>query len=184
MNDLDILRDMANQLKLSTLKTSIMKFIEEAEQGSETYKEFLFKILKAEVERKEKDALRNRIKRARFPYSKEIETFDTTFQKSIDKTKINILKEMKWIDNMYNLIFLGPPGVGKSHLMIGLGYRAAELGYQVLFLTMSELIYFLKNKADCRKSREVINRLNKCDLLIGYTPLTKEDANLFFEIVS
>ena len=68
--------------------------------------------------------------------------------------------------------------------MIGLGYRAAELGYQVLFLTMSELIYFLKNKADCRKSREVINRLNKCDLLIGYIPLTKEDANLFFEIVS
>ena len=108
MSDLDIFRDMANQLKLSTLKTSIMKFIEEAEQGSETYSEFLFKILKAEVERKEKDALRNRIKKARFPYSKEIETFDTTFQKSIDKTKINILKEMKWIDNMYNLIFLGP----------------------------------------------------------------------------
>lgn len=54
MNDLDILRDMANQLKLSILKTSIMKFIEEAEQGSETYKEFLFKILKAEVERKKK----------------------------------------------------------------------------------------------------------------------------------
>ena len=126
MNDLDILRDMANQLKLSTLKTSIMKFIEEAEQRSETYKEFLFNILKAEVERKEKDALRNRIKTARFPYSKEIETFDTTFQKSIDKTKINILKEMKWVDHIYNLIFLGPPGVGKSHLMIGLGYRAAE----------------------------------------------------------
>ena len=188
MNDLDILRDMANQLKLSTLKTSIMKFIEEAEQGSETYKEFLFKILKAEVERKEKDALRNRIKRARFPYPKEIETFDTTFQKSIDKTKINILKEMKWVDNIYNLIFLGPPGVGKSHLMIGLGYRAAELGYHVLFLTMSELIYFLKNKDSCRKSKEVINRLNKCDLLmideVGYIPLTKEDANLFFEIVS
>lgn len=59
MNDSDILIDIANQLKLSTLKTSIMKFIEEAEQGSETYKEFLFKILKVEVERKEKDALRN-----------------------------------------------------------------------------------------------------------------------------
>lgn len=72
--------------------------------------------------------------------------------------------------------------------MIRLGYRAVKLGYQVLFLTMSELIYFLKNKADCRKSREVINRLNKCDLLmideVGYIPLTKEDANLFFEIVS
>lgn len=66
MSDLDILRDMANQLKLSTLKTSIMKFIEEAEQGSETYSEFLFKILKAEVERKEKDALRNRIKKQGF----------------------------------------------------------------------------------------------------------------------
>ena len=89
---------------------------------------------------------------------------------------------------MYNLIFLGPPEVEKSHLMIGLGYRAAELGYQVLFLTMSELIFFLKNKADCRKSREVITRLNKYDLLmideVGYIPLTKEGANLFFEIVS
>lgn len=66
---------------------------------------------------------------------------------------------MKWIDNMYNLIFLGLHGVGKSHLMIGLGYRAAELGYHVFFLTMSELIYFLKNKDSCRKSKEVINRL-------------------------
>ena len=72
--------------------------------------------------------------------------------------------------------------------MIGLGYRAAELGYHVLFLTMSELIYFLKNKDSCRKSKEVISRLSKCDLLmideVGYIPLTKEDANLFFEIVS
>lgn len=97
---------MANQLKLSTLKTSIMKFIEEAQQESETYKEFLFKILKAEVERKEKDVLKNWIKRARFPYPKEIETFDITFQKSIDKTKINNLKEMKWINNI-QLNFLG-----------------------------------------------------------------------------
>ncbi len=89
---------------------------------------------------------------------------------------------------MYNLIFLGPLGVGKSHLMIGLGYCAAELGYHVLFLTMSELIYFLKNKDSCRKSKEVISRLSKCDLLmideVGYIPLIKEDANLFFEIVS
>ena len=89
---------------------------------------------------------------------------------------------------MYNLIFLGPPGVGKSHLMIGLVYRAVELGYHVLFLTMSELIYFLKNKDGCRKSKEVLNCLNKCDLLmideVGYIPLTKEAANLFFEIVS
>lgn len=69
---------------------------------------------------------------------------------------------MKWIDNMYNLIFLGPSGVGKSHLMMGLSHRATD----VLFLTMSELIYFLKNKDSCRKSKEVINRLNKCDLLI------------------
>lgn len=56
---------------------------------------------------------------------------------------------------MYNLIFLGLPEVGKSHLIIGLSYRATELGYQVLFLTISKLIYFLKNKADCRRSREI-----------------------------
>lgn len=77
---------------------------------------------------------------------------------------------------------------GKPYLMIRLGYRVAELGYHVLFLTMSELVYFLKNKDSCRKSKEVTNRLNKCDLLIideiGYISLTKEGANLFFEIVS
>lgn len=188
MMHLDVLREMAGELKLSTLKTSVMKFIEEAEQGEETYREFLIKILKAEIERKEKEALKSRIKRARFPYLKKLETFDTAFQKSIDKTKINILKEMRWIDNIYNLIFLGPPGVGKSHLMIGLGYCATELGYQVLFVSMSDLIYFLKNKNNCKKSKEVINRINKSDLLlideVGYVPLSKEEANLFFEIVS
>lgn len=83
---------------------------------------------------------------------------------------------------------MGASGVGRSYLIIVVGYRATELGYHVLFLTMSESIYFLKNKESCRKSNEVINRSNKCDLLmideVGYILRTKEDANLFFEIVS
>ena len=103
-----------------------MRYIEEAEKEGLTYKDFIFKILKSEIERKEDEAFNLRLKRANFPYLKNLESFDLNFQKSLDKTKVNILKEMNWVDNVYNLILLGPPGVGKTHLMIALGEEAVK----------------------------------------------------------
>ena len=119
---------------------------------------------------------------------KNLESFDLNFQKSLDKTKVNILKEMNWVDNVYNLILLGPPGVGKTHLMIALGEEAVKKGYYVFFAPLNDLIYYLKTADENRRSREMVHRMERCDLLlideVGYLPLTREDANLFFGLIS
>lgn len=119
---------------------------------------------------------------------KTIDDFDLSFQKSISKTQINQLLEMDWIDRMYNLIFLGPPGVGKTHLAIALGYRAVEIGYKVSFITMDQLMHTLKTQEISRKSKGKMNKILSSSLVIidelGYLPISREEANLFFQLIS
>ena len=188
MNNLEEIREMAKTLKLFSLKNNVMRYLEEAEKEGLTYKDFIYKILKLEIERKESEPFNLRLKKANFPYIKTLENFDLNFQKSLDKTKLNILKEMNWVDNIYNLILLGPPGVGKTHLMIALGEEAIKKGYSVFFAPLNDLIYYLKTFSENKRSKEMMNRIEKCDLLlideVGYLPLTKDDANLFFSLIS
>ena len=95
---------------------------------------------------------------------------------------------MEWIDRMYNLIFLGPPGVGKTHLAIALGYKAVEAGYKVSFVSMDNLMHALKTQEISRKSKGKINRVLSSNLVIidelGYLPITRDEANLFFQLIS
>jgi DNA replication protein DnaC len=89
---------------------------------------------------------------------------------------------------MYNLIFLGPPGVGKSHLAIALGYKAVEAGYKVSFVNMDNLMHVLKTQQISRKSKGKLNRIISSSLVIidevGYLPITRDEANLFFQLIS
>lgn len=89
---------------------------------------------------------------------------------------------------MYNLIFLGPPGVGKTHISIALGCKAVEAGYNVSFVTMSDLMHVLKTQEISRKSKGKMNRILSSNLVIidelGYLPISREEANLFFQLIS
>lgn len=95
---------------------------------------------------------------------------------------------MEWIERMYNLIFLGPPGVGKTHLAVSLGYKAVELGYKVSFVSMDNLMHVLKTQEISRKSKGKMNRILSSKLVIidelGYLPITRDEANLFFQLIS
>jgi len=95
-----------------------------------------------------------------------IEEFDLNFQRSITQRQLNSLVEMDWIDRMYNLIFLGPPGVGKTHLSIVLGYKAVEMGYKVRFTTTDNLMHCLKTQEISRKSKGKINKILSSSLLL------------------
>lgn len=99
--------------------------------------------------------------------------------------QINILSELDWVDRLFKLIFLGPPGTGKTHMCLALGYKALENGYSVVFTTMNELMYILKTKDLIKKSKVKYNRIKKTQLLlldeVGYTPVTRDEANLFFQ---
>jgi DNA replication protein DnaC len=150
---LDTIKDYAKELNLNYLKINAGKIIEDAGLKDLSYQDMLISILKNEMDLKDKKAQERRLKNAGFPVVKRIEDFDLSFQRSITQRQINRLLEMDWIDRMYNLIFLGPPGVGKTHISVALGYKAVEAGYKVSFVSMDSLMKCLKTQDISRKSR-------------------------------
>jgi len=188
MEKLEVIKDYAKELNLSYLKVNAGKIIEDANLKDLSYHDLLITILKNEIDQKDKKAQERRLKNAGFPVMKTIEEFDLNFQRSITQKQINRLLEMDWIDRMYNLIFLGPPGVGKPHLSISLGYKAVLAGYKVSFVSMDNLMKVLKTQDISRKSKSKINRILSSNLVIidelGYLPITREEANMFFQLIS
>lgn len=188
MDKIKIIKDYARNLKLGYIRDNILKIIDDADKKDLSYHDLIIELLKGEIDQRNRKAQERRLKQAGFPVIKTIEEFDTEFQKSITKKQINRLIEMDWIDNLYNLIFLGPPGVGKTHLAIALGYKAVEMGYKVSFTSMDRLMYYLKTQDISRKSKSKINRIYSSDLVIideiGYLPISHEEANMFFQLIS
>jgi DNA replication protein DnaC len=104
------------------------------------------------------------------------------------KSDLSALKDLRWLDNHENLLFFGPPGLGKTHLAIAAGMLAIESGYNVCFERISNLLKLLKNAEIQRTAAFRINRILKADLVIideiGYTPIERREANLFFNLIS
>ena len=188
MGKLEMIKDCAKKLKLSYLGENADDIVKSAEASDASYQELLLSVLQNEISVREKKVQERRLKDAGFPVIKTISEFDVDFQKSITQRQLNSLFEMDWVDNMYNLIFLGPPGVGKTHLSIALGYRAVEMGYKVSFNTMDSLMHCLKTQEISRKSKGKVNKILSSSLIIidelGYLPISREEANLFFQLIS
>ena len=160
----------------------------EAEQQSWTYHELLNHILSFELDKREDKNKAKRLKWAKFPYQKALDEYDMTEQNSLSERQMKQLKEMNWLEQQYNLILLGPPGVGKTHLAIGMGLEAIEQGYQVMFLPMGELMTILKTSEYTRRSQIALNRIKKSDLVIiddlMYMAMDQREANQFFHLIN
>lgn len=188
MSKIEVLKQYGQTLKLYNLCDCVEKLIKDAEIKDSSYQDFLETVLDGEIKVREKRSQEIRLKNAGFPILKTFDDFDFDFQKSIPKKKISRLLDMDWIDNIFNLIFLGPPGVGKTHISIALGYKAVEMGYRVTYTTMDHLMYALKTVDISRKSKSKANKIYSSDLVIidevGYLPITRDEANLFFKLIS
>lgn len=188
MEKLELIKDYAKTLKLSHLNANASKIIESADVKELSYQDLLLDILKSEISLKDKKSQERLLKNAGFPMIKHIEDFDFNFQKSITTKQINRLIELEWIDRMFNLIFLGSPGVGKTHLAIAMGLKAVEAGYKVSFVSMDNLMHILKTQDISRKSKGKVNSILSSSLVIidelGYLPITKDEANMFFQLIS
>lgn len=112
MQKLESVKEYAKKLNLNYLHTNADAILEKADIKEVSYQQLLLSILESELELKEIKAQEKRLKNAGFPVLKTIDEFDLNFQKSITQRQVNRLLEMEWIDRIYNLIFLGPPGVG------------------------------------------------------------------------
>lgn len=107
-----------------------------------------------------------RRKRAKLPAEKTLENFDFGFQRSVSKEQMLRLSDMTWLEQAYNVCFLGPPGIGKTHLALSLAVKALDMGYSVTFNTLDELIKILKTSEISATSRRRLNTINKCSCTV------------------
>ena len=140
---LDRLAEHLRKLRLLKSGERLEAVLQEAAARELPYAEFLEQVLGEEVAAKTSKNIAMRTAMARFPFVKPLETFDFTYQPSIDKKQLLQLASCHYIEHGDNVIVLGPPGVGKTHLAVSLGLKAIEAGYRVLFTTAAHLIAVL-----------------------------------------
>jgi len=176
------------EFKLSGIYNSFEERIAYAQQKGLSYMEFLELLLEDEANNRKENSYKKRYIRARLPYQKTIEEFDFTFQPSIDKKVINDCATCQFISQKKNLLFIGNPGTGKTHLSIGIAIKALLRGYKVLFTPVSEMLQGLHfSKADNSYYQKLKYYLSP-DLLIldelGFKRLPNYSADDFFEVIS
>lgn len=188
MTATDQLEQQLRTLRLAETANRLPELITEAECADASYHTFLGNLLTHEQKRREEKHIERHMKWAAFPYAKTLEAFDVSEQTALSQKQLNQLQELTWLDQLYNLILLGPPGVGKTHLSVALGIEAVERGYQVSFLPMGELVHILKTTEITRKSQVRKKRILKSDLVIiddlMYMAMDQQEANLFFHLIN
>jgi DNA replication protein DnaC len=135
------------RLKLSRIGDCLDPLAEQAAKQEWTYLDFLERLLDAEVSARFERDVAMKTKLAHFPFSKTLDLFDFTFQPALNERQIRELATLRFIANGENLLFLGPPGVGKTHLAISLGVAAIAQGLSVYFLTVVDLLEMLQRDA-------------------------------------
>jgi DNA replication protein DnaC len=180
--------NLLENLKLKGMIPNLDNEITEAEEKKISYLSFLDLLLKAEVDYRTERRLKRNLAGAHFPVEKDLDDFQFLRVKGITKSDLSVLLDFLWLDNHTNLLFFGPPGLGKTHLSIALGLKAIQAGYTVCFERVATLIKLLKLTDIQRKAGFRVNRILKADLVIideiGYTPIERKEANLFFNLIS
>lgn len=183
-----LLQEHLRQLRMVETANELPVLLRSAEKNSWTYQEFLQELFMFELKRREQKSVERRMKWAMFPYQKTLDEFRIEEQQSVSTRQLKQLRELNWLEQQYNLILLGPPGGGKTHISIGLGVEAVQRGFQVTFTTMGELVQLLKTEEYIRKSQVHLKRLRESDLVIiddlMYMAMDQREANLFFHLIN
>ncbi|MCU0650264.1 MAG: IS21-like element helper ATPase IstB [Gemmatimonadaceae bacterium] len=185
---LDQLTAHCQALRLHRVGPLLPTLLEQAAQQELSYSDFLATVLATEAAAKQEKSQAMRIQMARFPFQKSLDGFDFKAQPSIDPKVIRELATMRFVAHGGNVLFLGPPGVGKTHLSVALGLEACRQGLRVMFMTAAALITTLGKALHENRLEERLKLLTQPKLLIideiGYIPIDRQGANLFFQLVS
>ena len=179
---------LLDTLKVRGMVGCLDEELNEAEGQKVSYLTFLSALLHREISDRTERRMKRNLAAAHFPTIKRLEDFEFGRVKGITKSDVSKLLDFRWVDTHDNALFFGPPGVGKTHLSIGIGVKAIEAGYTVCFERIVNLIDLLKLSQIQRTAGFRINKILKVDLVIideiGYTPIDRKEANKFFNLIS
>ncbi len=178
---------LLEKLKLEHLDAQLDAICEMAAARDLDYKSFLAQALQTEWQGRFQRGIEARLRLSRFPWLKTLEQFDFDFQPSLDRRQVRELAGLSFVERAQNVVILGPPGVGKTHLAVALGVKAVEAGYSALFMTLETLMTRLVRAKHENRLERSLQQLTYPKLLIvdeiGYLPLSREEASLFFRLV-
>jgi len=176
------------QLQIKGLIGVYKTVLDNAINNKLNYLEFLSILLEEEILRKQDGSIKAKIAKAKFPFIKTIEAFDFSYQPGLNAQQILRLSSLDFIEKKENIIFLGNPGVGKTHLAVGLGLKTCSSKYRVAFITAANLLEELQIAFRGGMLTDRLLYYSRLNLLIidevGYMPINKEQANLLFQLIS
>lgn len=189
MNTLDeSIRDYCKILSLPVVADKYQSEAEEAAKAKTSYQEYLYKILQRQIIIRVDNSVNTKIKKARFPFIATLEEYDFTYQPNIDEKLIRELAMLHFTSQAKNIIFIGPPGVGKTHLAVAIGIKAAQARKRVIMYAAEDLVNELTAHEVSGRLPLFLDTMSRIDLLIidelGYLALSKQSAALFFKLIS
>jgi DNA replication protein DnaC len=188
MTPLERLHSTLTTLGLKAVEARLESALEQASKQEPSYADFLDELLRHEIDARRSRYLRARLQLAHLPFLKNFEHFDFAFQPSIDERQIRELRSLRFVHEASNVIFLGPPGVGKTHLSVALAEAAIQEGFGAYFMTAHDLVTDLgsayrEGRLDRRMRVYLAPKVLVIDEM-GYLPLDEMGATIFFQLVS
>ena len=177
-----------DSIGLLTFRDTIDSAIDRINSGEITLIDGLLEMTKKELSFKQERVNKSMIKTAHFPFIKTFEDYDFSFQPRLNKEEILDLKNLRFLENNENIIFVGTPGVGKTHLAVALGIESSKNRYQTYFINANELIAQLRKAKNENTLMRRLKHFYSYSVLIidelGFLPIDPQDANLFFQLIA